>query len=215
MGFSLSDYHLKIERYQLGALDYRVCSLLDTNQRTDDASERDARIPDAYWPFFGLVWESGLLLAAHLAQIDLDGVRVLEIGCGLALPGIVSHRLGADVIVSDLHPLAERFLRRNLSINGLGALPYLDIDWTQEHPRLGRFDRIIASDVCYLPEHPAEIAHFIESHGTDAVQVIVADPGRPGRRMLTRALLDLGLVAHEAPPRAGRVRVTTYSRVDL
>lgn len=209
----MSECVLKTETHHVGGLDYDICSLLDANQFEGDDASRAAGIPDAYWSFFGLLWASGIELATHLAAVELDGARVLELGCGLALPGIVAYRLGADMTVSDVHPQVEPFLRRNLALNGLGAMPYLDLDWTRQHPHLGRFDRIVASDVCYLPEHPDELADFIERHGTDEVQVVIADPGRPAGRPLSRVLQQLGFSGIEHRPRlTGRLRITTYHR---
>ena len=53
-------------------------------------------------PYWAELWPCARSLAAHLATLDLTGVRVLELGCGLALPSLVAALRGADVVASDV-----------------------------------------------------------------------------------------------------------------
>src|SRR4029077_12532077 len=46
----------------------------------------DARGDAPYW---AELWPCARALAAHVATLDLAGMRVLELGCGLALPALV------------------------------------------------------------------------------------------------------------------------------
>lgn len=51
-------------------------------------------------------WESARVLAWHLAVSELNGLkgkRVLEMGCGTALPGLLAARCGASVTLTDAH----------------------------------------------------------------------------------------------------------------
>src|SRR6185312_4707960 len=59
----------------------------------------DARGDAPYW---AELWPCARSLAAHLATLDLTGMRVLELGCGLALPSLVAALRGADVLASDV-----------------------------------------------------------------------------------------------------------------
>ena len=47
--------------------------------------EEDERLP--YWAD---LWPSGIVLARHLAGLDLTGVRIIEMGAGLGLPSVVA-----------------------------------------------------------------------------------------------------------------------------
>ena len=94
-----------------GVEDLLIDALTDRNQ-FDDPRGHAARlgISSAPWPLFGWPWPTGLRLASRLAEWPLRaGERILEIGCGLALPSLVGHRRGADVTASDCHPLASTF----------------------------------------------------------------------------------------------------------
>jgi len=62
---------------------------------TDEAFEREEFLP--YWAD---LWPSAIELAHVVARWDLAGRRVLELGCGLALPGIAAALRGGRVTVS-------------------------------------------------------------------------------------------------------------------
>jgi predicted nicotinamide N-methyase len=67
------------------------------------------------------VWPSSLLLAQYLAEThsNITGLRVLELGCGVALPGIVAAKFGAKVILTDagFRPDVLQNCREGCSIN--------------------------------------------------------------------------------------------------
>jgi len=67
-----------------------------------------AEIPDDHqveWaplaPYWSVLWRSGIALARQLDGESLRGLRVVELGCGLAAPSIAAARGGADVIATD------------------------------------------------------------------------------------------------------------------
>ena len=127
---------------------------------------------------FGLVWPAGLALAETMSRAAVHGLRILEIGCGLGLSSLVLRRAGADITATDHHPLAEEFLRANAALNGLSPVAFRRASWTDVETGLGRFDLVVASDVLYERNHPADLLAFLGRHTTADAQVIVADPGR-------------------------------------
>src|SRR3954470_24110748 len=52
-------------------------------------------------PYWSVLWRSGVALARELAEAELSGRRVVELGCGLGLPSLVAARAGADVLGTD------------------------------------------------------------------------------------------------------------------
>lgn len=56
-----------------------------------------SQAPDARERYANYVWNASVVLADKVAgrEIDAAGKRVLELGCGLGLPGIVAARMGA------------------------------------------------------------------------------------------------------------------------
>src|SRR5689334_11003688 len=68
-------------------------------------------------PYWAILWPSAVQLATRLAAMDLAGKRVLELGCGLAIPSIVAARRGAAVTATDGVPDAVVFAAHNLALN--------------------------------------------------------------------------------------------------
>lgn len=194
----MSGYATQINTLNLGGQDYRIRSLLDTQQFSDpDAQAEAAGISSAQWSLFGNVWPAGRLLANAMALHDIAGKRILEIGCGLGLASLVLRRRGADIVASDRHPLTEVFLAYNAALNAMPAVPYRRLDWDQPNDGLGRFDVIIGSDVLYEHQHPSMLADLLERHATASAEVLIADPGRGNSAALTRALAMQGYTLSE------------------
>lgn len=148
-------------------------------------------------PFFGNLWPAARGLARYLGKRGrgaLQDKRVLEVGCGLALPGLVAARLGADVTVTDGHPEVPYFLQRNMTLNDLTGVRYVEADWRLEGILLGSFDLVIGSDVLYERTHPEYLARLIKSHLAPGGEVIVADPGRAYLQDFERRMQASGFV---------------------
>lgn len=187
-------YETKVTRLELaGVAALTIRSLLDRNQFFDPARLAEAAgVSPAMWPIFGVVWSSGRILAEHVANLDLLGRRVLELGSGLALASLVLHRRGADVTASDIHPLAESFLAANTTLNGLTSIPFHTGSWSDAAPALGFFDLLIGSDVLYDPEHAPALSAFIGDHAVPDADVIIVDPNRGHRSVFRRLMADQG-----------------------
>lgn len=190
----------------VGADDLIIRSLFDREQFADPLGEASRMgISSASWPLFGMLWPSGLQLAAEVAARGLrPGERVLEIGCGLALASIVAHRHGADVTASDCHPLASSFLKANLRLNGLAPMKYRHGNWgslllpmARNHASalrrvVGIYDFIIGSDILYERDDNALLSQFIQCHASATAEVWVVDPDRSNRAAFSRQMTTLG-----------------------
>jgi predicted nicotinamide N-methyase len=187
---SVPDYRVKFETLKLGGQDYRIRSLLD-RQQYHGAAER-AGISSAAWPLFGLVWPSARILADAMQDMEVEGRRVLEIGCGLGLASLVMGRRGADITASDGHPLAAAFLEENLRLNRLSPIRFRTGNWADSDPGLGKFDLIVASDVLYERDQPDILSRFIDRHSSDRVEVIIVDPDRGNRPRFNRSMAEQG-----------------------
>lgn len=137
------------------------------------------RDPGDWMPMFGVAWPGMVSLAERVAAASVDGLHVLELGCGLGLPSLVAAAGGAHVLATDNHPHAGAFLAANARHNGV-ALTYRDLDWRDDRVDLGRptFDRVLASDLLYSPELAPlvarTIARFLDRDG----EAWLVDPGR-------------------------------------
>lgn len=132
------------------------------------------------------------ILARVMLQESLVGKRILEMGCGIALPSIVIKHLGGDITASDYHPLAETFLLQNAILNLLEPICFHAGDWNAVDSALGRFDLIIGSDLLYEPQHIQLLSAFIHEHAQPQVDIVIVDPGRGSHRAFARAMEQLG-----------------------
>jgi predicted nicotinamide N-methyase len=233
---SMPGYQTKQERIAIaGVEDLMIRSLLDRQQFFDPLGEADRMgISSAAWPMFGVLWPSGVHLAARLALRPVSaGERILEIGCGLALASLVGHRRGADVTASDRHPLAESFLEHNLRLNNLAPMKYRHGHWSVPELSSGRkgasalrvvrdqYDLIIGSDLLYEPDASAVLAQFVARHAAPAGEVWIVDPDRGNRPAFNRQMAAKGFLMCEErldrPASAGSAaykgRLLTYRRV--
>lgn len=189
----MQNYKTRHETVSINQINYNIRSLKDKQQFSDDNKKAEALgISSATWPLFGVLWPSSRVLAATVCLFELEDKRVLEIGCGLGLSSIVLHKMGVDITASDYHPLASEFLQKNVYINHLDPIKYLEGNWETENLLLGKFDLIIGSDVLYEPEHVNNVSQFINSHSSLSVDVIIVDPNRGNRSKFTQAMKALG-----------------------
>ena len=186
-------YKTKLETVHGSGADIVLRSLLDRVQYHDPDGEAErAGISPAAWPLFGMLWPSGQVLAGAMASIAVQGHRILELGCGLALASLVLHRRGGDITASDCHPLAAGFLLENLRLNNLPAMKYETGNWSRPNPRLGLFDLIIGSDLLYDRGQPEALSQFIDRHSEAAVEVLIVDPDRGNQASFSRKMGELG-----------------------
>lgn len=143
-----------------------------------------AELPDAgavEWapiaPYWSILWRSGVALAHELDGVALPGLRVVELGCGLAVPSIAAARAGATVLATDACAEALTLVARNAHANDV-RIETATVDWAEpdELVRRAPFDLVLAADVVY--EH-ASVAPLLSLLPRLAPEAWLADPGRP------------------------------------
>ncbi|XP_014859706.1 PREDICTED: protein-lysine methyltransferase METTL21B-like [Poecilia mexicana] len=106
------------------------------------------------------VWEAALHLCRYFEDqsVELRGRRVIELGAGTGVVGILAARLGAEMTITDL-PLALPQLRANVSANvppaGWPSAPpaVLPLCWGEDHLAFpSDWDLVLCADIVYLPE---------------------------------------------------------------
>jgi predicted nicotinamide N-methyase len=96
-------------------------------------------------PYWAHLWSGALVLAAAIP----GAVRsVVELGCGLGLPGLVAARHGARVTFVDRAPAALAFVRASAATN---AIPDVDLVAADALTAAvgGRFDLVLAAELLY------------------------------------------------------------------
>ena len=163
------------------------------------AFEDDERIP--YWAD---VWESAIVLAEDLADTDGSGQTLLELGCGLGLPGLVAARAGFAVTATDYEEAALAGVRFNAARNSLPPLTTRVLDWRRPPADLGLFDRVVAADVLYETHHPQALAQVIAATLAPGGIGLVADPCRLKAAAFPTACRSVGLAVTKTRARRPR-----------
>jgi predicted nicotinamide N-methyase len=154
----------------------RILQPLESAELPDDGPVEWAPLV----PYWSVLWRSGVALAGELEVENLPGRRVVELGCGLAVPSLAAARAGARVLATDADPEAIELVARNAELNG-ARVDTAVVDWTSAAAtdRLaarGPFDLVLAADVLY--ERPT-VARMLSLLPRLAPVAWLADPSRP------------------------------------
>jgi predicted nicotinamide N-methyase len=128
-------------------------------------------------PYWSVLWRSSVALACELDGVALRGLRVVELGCGLAVPSIAAARAGAAVLATDTCADALTLVARNAQANDVRVETAI-VDWAEpdELVRRAPFDLVLAADVLY---ERASVDLLLSLLPRLAPEAWLADPGRP------------------------------------
>ncbi len=170
---------LVLERVELCGRTLAVARPRDADALLDEeAFEREEFLP--YW---AELWPSGLALACSLCTRALAGVRVLELGCGLALPSLAASLRGAHVLASDWAPDAVALAAANAERNGVAIETEL-VDWARPNGLVARapWDLVVAADVLYERRNVELLLELLPRLVAPEGEALLAEPGRPPAR---------------------------------
>jgi predicted nicotinamide N-methyase len=158
----VAGFPTRIERWQIDALSVRMV-VVDQLERFVD---RDALLSDpsaAEPPYWAHLWTASRVLAGVVAkQASWAGMRVVDIGCGLGLPGVVAAIRGAVVTAVDIAPQALAMTRVNAELNGC-KVSVVRGDLCRP-PFGATFDFGLAADITYDPALQRALAAFLAAH---------------------------------------------------
>ncbi len=147
-------------------------------------------------PYWADLWHSAIglseVLVAHFTE-QLRGRNIIEIGCGLGLPGIIAGLLGGNMIISDYLTEALELAQHNWRLNHRTPGNFLLIDW-RNPPPVTPVDFLLASDVAYdftaFDPLLSAFHQLLLPGGT----LFIAEPGRPRSQSFLRSLPNNGFM---------------------
>lgn len=200
---------MPLEEVQL-AVHGKTWSILHTGAVISHAEEAAFLAGEATTkrPYGIVLWPAAIALAHELATRDLAGARILELGAGTGLPGIVAASLGARVVQTDRQNLVLHVCKSNAARNGVTTIEHRLADWTAWTDR-EHYDLVIASDVLYAEDLHAPLRHIFETNLAPRGTVLIADPFRKASMAMLdtmdatgwRITMDKWTVGVAPPPR--------------
>lgn len=126
-----------------------------------------------------MLWPASIALAHDVLSraAELPGKRVLELGAGTGMPGIVAASLGAQVLQIDRDEVALHVCNMNRERNRITGSEVRASDWESFHSDQ-RFDLILGSDVLYVTDMHARLRAICEAYLAPGGLVLFSDPLR-------------------------------------
>lgn len=182
-------------------LDFNFTTIRNVDESIDILCEyfgeedQDNSLAEKYCPYFGALWEAGIGLSQFLNAYKLKNQKVIEIGCGLALPSFVAATNGAEILATDFHADVPLFLEVNQNNNNV-FFDFQFMNWRDEvnatQSLMGLFDIVIGSDILYESQHPNEVASALIAFLKPGGKIILADPGRAYIQQFVTAMNSFG-----------------------
>ncbi len=182
--------------------------LLTLPPSAEDLIDEEEYARDERLPYWAELWPSARVLAAEMAQRDLAGLRILELGSGVALPSIVALGRDAEPLATDWYEVALRWARANAARATGRELTTMVVDWFHPPAALleaAPFDLVIGADVLYERRNGAALLPLLPLLVPPGGEALIADPRRPDAASLLLPLREAGWseevseVAYEGP----------------
>ena len=164
------------------------------------------------WGYWDRIWPSEVALAEYLIHqffpTKLTGAKVLEIGCGTGVAGVVAAQLGAFTMFSDMVPVTLEAVKETCHKNQLRNVDTCTLDWSEKIQSKERYDYVIGSEVFYDEAILADISHVLEQVLAPGGKGIFCDPNRLGLDTIELAFrekfnLSVEQIPINWPPRKG------------
>ena len=154
--------------------------------------EQDERLP--YWAD---IWPSARVLATVLELSPSEGTTLLELGCGSGLVASAAAHAGYSVTATDYYADALLFARVNAWGNAGQEIVTRLVDWRDPPDDLGRFERVVASDVLYELPQASQVAALLARTLAPGGLGLLADPGRVAADAFIDRCGKLGMTVSE------------------
>lgn len=136
------------------------------------------------WGYWDRIWPSSVALSEYLIHqffpSKLTGIKVLEVGCGTGLPGVIAASLGAFTMFSDMVPVTLEAVKETCRLNHISNFDTCTLDWSEKITSSDRYDLVIGCEIFYDEAILAGICHVLEQVLAPGGKGIFCDPNRLG-----------------------------------
>lgn len=167
----------------IGDRPWQITCVTDQDALLDGVNEVE------HVPYGFLLWESAVALADWLAHHPdlVANQRILELGAGVGLAGLIAHHLNGEVWQTDHRADLLELAAHNARQNELAPPQQFLADW-RNWDHQPQYDLILGADILYeraMHRHLATIfRHNLAGHG----RLVLTDPSRPQALELIAAL---------------------------
>lgn len=148
-------------------------------------------------PYWMHLWPGALALARRSAgDSRMRGRRVLELGCGMALPALVAARRGAVVVATDRERQPLRMAAQSAALNQVDVA-LVQMDWRGVAFR-GGFDLVLGADVAYDAADEDALVAAIDKCLGPGGRFLLGDSVNTYRRGFAEKLRQMGFDVSEA-----------------
>lgn len=182
---------VEFQKVSLGGLSLEVLQVRDMQQYIETLVNKTRAGKSVSLPLWAKVWPSCLVLGYMLSRYPFtDGCRILEIGAGGAVNGMVLASRGLAVTISDIDQDALLFSRINVLKNGLEEFAAVTrMDFTRNDDEV-RFDCIVGCEILYDEAAYDPLIGFLNSHlaqGDSAEVFLALDEKRQTSKFFAQA----------------------------
>ncbi len=159
--------------------------VIKTKRDISDETPLDKRDDESLgWGYWDRIWPSEVALSEYLIQqffpLKLKGKKVLEIGCGVGLAGVVAARLGASTTFSDMVPITLEGVKETCQLNHVTNFDTCTLDWFDPSSLKDTYDIVIGSEIFYDDKNVPGISNLLQKAINSGGQGIFCDPNRLG-----------------------------------
>ena len=174
---------LTVEHKQkVGNFNFKVLRIKDIDTLFSlllNKTHADISFTDERMPYWADLWPSAIALSEYITEHSalVKNQDVIELGCGLGLPGMVASNLGGKVLMTDYLEEALSFARLNWEQNLSSVFNSELVDWRKIDDKK-KYDIVLASDVAYENRSFQPLLIALKSLVKKNGRILLSEPNR-------------------------------------
>lgn len=174
---------LTVEHKQkVGNFNFKVLRIKDIDTLFSlllNKTHADISFTDERMPYWADLWPSAIALSEYITEHSalVKNQDVIELGCGLGLPGMVASNLGGKVLMTDYLEEALSFARLNWEQNLSSEFNSELVDWRNIDDKK-KYDIVLASDVAYENRSFQPLLIALKSLVKKNGRILLSEPNR-------------------------------------